>query len=114
MFDFGAYLDEYHVFHSPAAKLSLRGHRSGGVIILVKKNLANCVVSEINCRKDDIVLLKLRMHFLHKYLILVCIYVPLIDSSYYENKENKCYISVGRRTTPSAGRIASHINVGLW
>ena len=92
-FDFGNHFSEYNVFHSAALKLSHRGRRSGGILILVKKVL-QYEVTHISCSKDNMLILKVKQPSLGTDLIILCAYVPPVDSPYYENRQVKCNISV--------------------
>ena len=89
-FDFQIHFADYFVFHSPAIKLSHHGRRSGGALILLKKNV-QCAVMEIRCALDNTVVLKM-CDDKGKEFIIVCIYVPPTDSPYYRSKNIKCNI----------------------
>ena len=91
-FDFSIYFSKYSIFHSPAIKLSKRGRRSGGVLILVKKSFSY-VVSSIPCTHDNMIVLKISCSF-KEDIILVCLYVPPTDSPYYKDKLVKCNLEL--------------------
>ena len=92
-FDFSVHFSDYHVFHSPALKLSLRGRRSGGILVLVKKTVT-CQVSQINCDKDNMIILRFKLCHLPIDLIVLCAYIPPADSPYYKHRNVKCNITL--------------------
>ncbi|RUM93187.1 MAG: hypothetical protein DSZ28_08770, partial [Thiothrix sp.] len=89
-FDFGRYCEECCIFHSPAVKLSYHGRRSGGVAILVKKTLST-TVSQILCSLDNTIAIR-ALDNDHGSIVIICVYIPPVDSPYYHNRETKCNI----------------------
>ena len=87
-FDFDIYFRNYVVFHCPAVKLSYQGRRSGGVITLVKKSLAD-YVHPLPCYHDNMIVLRFG-NIAQVDFILVSVYIPPVDSHYYRDKEIKC------------------------
>ena len=57
-FDFSTYFDNYHVFHSPAIKLSARGSRSGGVAVFIDKTFMP-FITHIECGHDNMICIKI-------------------------------------------------------
>jgi len=91
-FDFSTYFDEYKILHSPARKLSHHGRRSGGVIVMIKACIES-LVSEIQVNYDNIIAFKIS-NFTFGNVIVVCVYVPPIDSPYYKERDITCNIIV--------------------
>ena len=89
-FDFSTYFSDHLVFHSPAVKLSHRGRRSGGVVILVKKNFHYSVL-QVPCNYDSMLALRIMNYALYD-IVLLCVYIPPVDSPYYKDKDVKCNI----------------------
>ena len=80
----------YNAFFSPAIKLSKApGRSSGGVLVLVKRELVN-IVTEIKHDTDNIICLHFKnvkttsSNTLTKEFILVSSYVPPVQSPYYD------------------------------
>ena len=57
-FDFSTHFDNYHVFHSPAIKLSARGRRSGGVAAFIDKTFMP-FITHIECGHDNMICIKI-------------------------------------------------------
>ena len=89
-FDFGVYFNEYTAMHLPGIKLSSQGRRSGGVVMLAKKDLN---VTRLSTGCDTIVAFKFNNPFLIS-TILVCAYIPPLDSPYYRDKQVSSNISL--------------------
>lgn len=89
-FDFSSLSDNNVIFHAPAVRLSRFGRRSGGAVLLVKKLLAPHV-TRVKCTHDSMVILRVCNYF-NTDFIVICAYVPPIDSPYYSNREVKCNI----------------------
>ena len=88
-FDFSSLSNENVVFHAPAVKLSHRGRRSGGVVIMAKRAIAQRIF-EVKCAHDNMIIL--RISGFTSDVIMVCVYVPPLDSPYYNGKNVKCNI----------------------
>ena len=91
-FDTGICFNDFIVLHSPGSKLSLRGRRSGGVMILVKKSDGICV-TRLDTNSDMILALRLSAPYFQE-TIIVCLYVPPFDSPYYKGKDLSSTITV--------------------
>lgn len=89
-FDFNYKFDNYTVFHAPATKLSRQGRRSGGVVALVKKEMAQHIYS-VPCDYNNIVIFRL-CQMTESDLIIIAAYIPPADSPYYKGREIKCGI----------------------
>ena len=72
--------------HSPGIRLSNQGRLSGGIVILVKKALTH-LVSRLDVTGDNVVVCRVKSSNSQDNII-VCTYIPPIDSPYYSNKEN--------------------------
>ena len=92
-FDSSVHFKDCHVIHSPALKLSHRGRRSGGVLVVVRKSL-RAKISQIVCEKDNTVIFRLKFSHPAQDLIVICVYIPPKDSPYYKNKSVKCNITM--------------------
>lgn len=94
-FDFGILFNDFHVFHSPAVKLSKRGRRSGGVAIFCKKTVMP-FVTHIDCEHDNMICIRISKEVINidKDILFVSIYVPPYQSPYYRQKEITCTISL--------------------
>ena len=91
-FDFSTYFDEYLVFHTPAIRSSHDGRRSGGVVMLIKNCLAN-YITQLPTNHNN--LLAARLYFAGFFdVILICVYIPPVDSPYYKDKDVKCNIQL--------------------
>ena len=93
MFDFSAHFQEICVFHSPAIKLSLRGRRSGGVAVLIRKTFLP-YITRIECNCDNTICFKISKDLLglDKDLLFVSLYVPPYQSPYYKQSDTNCAI----------------------
>jgi len=91
-FDTAAYFNEYHVFHSPAVKLSHHGRRSGGVLALVKNTVTENVI-EVTCEHDNMLILRFPTLRCNE-LIVICLYIPPAESPYYRGKDVQCNIEL--------------------
>ena len=92
-FDFSTHFDNYHVFHSPAIKLSARGRRSGGVAIFIEKTIMP-VVAHIECGHDNMICIKISKDVAgqDRDLLFVAVYVPPCQSPYYKRTDTNCTI----------------------
>ena len=91
-FDFSIHLSTYSVVHSPGIKLSSQGRRSGGVMILLKKYF-DVYTTRIDTGEDTILAVRLRAPCV-KDIIIMCIYVPPLDSPYYKGKNIASCITI--------------------
>ena len=75
---------DYVVYCKPAVKLTRQGRRSGGVMCLVRKELATHI-RELNCDSGNFLcfLLNKNMLQLDRDVVYMCAYVPPENSSYY-------------------------------
>ena len=75
---------DYVVYCKPAIKLTRQGRRSGGVLCLVKKDLAP-FVKELTCDRGNFLcfLLNKKLFGLDRDVLYICAYVPPENSSYY-------------------------------
>jgi hypothetical protein len=92
-FDFGIHFKEFHVFNSPAVKLSKHGRRSGGVALFVKKEIMQ-YVSQVHCPFDNMICVKIDKQFigLDRDLLFVFVYIPPYQSPFYKDSDVKCHI----------------------
>ena len=91
-FDFRNVQEDYTVLHSPGVKLSKQGRLSGGVVMLLKKPLSRWI-TDLNTGCDFV--LAVRVHGGEfKDTILVCAYIPPVDSPYYRDKNVLCNITL--------------------
>ena len=81
---------DFDVFVSSAKKLSKQGRRSGGVICLVKKKFKR-YFNEVPCMYDNILVFKICKALFGTLndILLICTYIPPIDSVYYSRVEEK-------------------------
>ena len=93
VFDFSTHFQDYCVFHSPAIKLSVRGRRSGGVAVLIRKTLLP-YMTRIECNCDNTICFKISKDLLglDKDLLFVSLYVPPYQSPYYKQSDTNCAI----------------------
>lgn len=92
-FDFSTLFSDYIHFHVAGKKLSVRGRRSGGVAVLLKKKWAD-LVTQITCEIDNTVCLRLdkAIFSLDKDVLFLSIYIPPYGSSYYRQADTDCNI----------------------
>ena len=92
-FDFTNHFPDFEVFQASAVKLTHRGRRSGGVVVLVKKRLMSFVY-RIDTTYDHIICLKLSSTLLatHSDVLYIAAYVPPIMSPYYNASVGNCHI----------------------
>ena len=84
-FDFSKCFAEFSVSHAPGIKLSSQGRRSGGVALLVKKTLAaHSTTLDSDC--DTMVAIRICNPLLGD-TIIICAYIPPIESPYYKDRE---------------------------
>jgi hypothetical protein len=89
-FDFESILfDDYVIFSSHAVKLSHQGRHSGGVVVMIKKKYA-CYFEHIPNDIKNTVVLKLDKLFLgtDKDVMFISMYVPPIESKFWQTGEN--------------------------
>ena len=84
-FDFSASFDDHVAMHSPGIKLSVHGRLSGGVVVLIKKALAKNA-RRLSTSVDNVVAFRLQTSNL-KDTIILCTYIPPIESPYYHDRE---------------------------
>jgi len=88
------WLPDYHMYFSPAIKLSSSGRRSGGVCVLVRQNIVKrCIRIETDI--DNLICLKFpkSVFNLTSDFVLLCMYVPPLGSSFYRSRSNSgCHI----------------------
>ena len=94
-FDFDVLFEDFHVYHSPAIKLSRRGRRSGGVAVFIKKTLVP-YITQITCEYDNMVCVKISKTAIgtDKDVLFVSVYVPPYQSPYYKHKDTNCTITL--------------------
>ena len=86
-FDFGIKFPEHAALHCPAKKYSKLGRPSGGLVVLIRKNLAPFIeIVETNLSHVLAVKLKKSLCNTAKDLLLVTIYNHPKDSIFYKNK----------------------------
>jgi len=85
----------FDLFISPAKKLSNKGRRSGGVLCLVRKEL-KLFFEPIPCRYDNILIFKIKKSLLATSSdnLLFCVYIPPVDSPYYNIVEEADGITI--------------------
>ena len=90
-FDFSVHFKDFKELHSPAEKLSKRGRRSGGTVLLVKKVLAD-FTEPINSPIDNVRCFKLRKTLFNvdKDILYIGMYNHPGTSNYYRNKDYSC------------------------
>ncbi len=89
-----SWLTGYRLFFAPAVKLSTHGRHSGGVCVCVRQHIANKCV-ELKTEMNNIVCLKFHRSVfnLPNDLFLVCIYVPPVNSPFYDRStDSRCLI----------------------
>jgi len=87
--DLSMYFDDYVLYHCPGIKLSPQGRRSGGVAVLIRKQLA-LQVCKIQLQYDNVVVFQIQSR---RPIIVICAYVPPVDSPYYSSRHVKCNLS---------------------
>ena len=82
--DITKHLPDFETLQSPGIKLSTHGRRSGGVMMLVRKHLmSRCTLLDTEC--DTMLALRIQNRSLDD-TIIICAYIPPIDSPYYCDK----------------------------
>ena len=83
-FDSSTPFSNYHVFHSPAIKHSVRGRRSGGAAVFINKKFMP-FVTRMGCEYDNMNCIKISKDDagLNRNLLFVAVYVPPYQSPYY-------------------------------
>ena len=89
-FDFSVHFKEFTALHLPGIKLSSRGRRSGGVMMLIKKDHR---VTRLSTGCDTILAFRINNPLLQN-TIVICAYIPPKDSPYYWNKSVSSNISL--------------------
>jgi hypothetical protein len=86
-FDFSGVFNDYLKFHAPARKMSYHGRNSGGVLLLVRKNLEQ-KVKEIKLGCDNTLAIRIDKDIfgLDKDVILVACYIVPEGSPVYKDK----------------------------
>ena len=79
-----ALFPDHKLFCSPAVKLSKKGRRSGGLVVLVRKELV-VFCQQLECKYDHVLLFSMNKECfgLSKDVLFVCVYIPPIGSPYY-------------------------------
>lgn len=92
-FDLSRHFSDFQIFQKSARKLTSHGRRSGGVVVLVKKDISK-LVYHVETEYDHILCLKLSKTLLNTEgdIIFMAAYVPPTTSPYYNTKQTKCHI----------------------
>ena len=87
-FDFGVKFEDYISIHSPAEKFNTTGRPSGGIVVLIKKELEN-YIQIIQTNISHVLCFKLKKNLLKtsKDILYLCTYVHPSNSIFYSNKE---------------------------
>ena len=87
-FDFNIKFDDFIQIHSPAEKFTSTGRPSGGLVILIKKELEK-YIKIIQTNISHILCFKLNKEILNssKDLLFICSYIHPVNSIFYSNKE---------------------------
>ena len=85
----------FDLYIAPAKRLSNKGRRSGGVLCLVRKEF-RLFFEHIPCRYDNILIFKIKKSLLatSNDILLCCIYIPPVDSPYYNTVEEPDGITI--------------------
>ena len=87
-FDFGVKFEDHISIHCPAEKFTPTGRPSGGLVVLIKKELEKYIqikqtnISQVICFKIKKSLLKTS-----KDILYLCTYIHPVNSIFYSNKE---------------------------
>ena len=94
-FDLLNQFGDYLKYITPAVKLSYMGRRSGGLLLLIRKQLEP-FVERISLPYDHIVGAKLSKELIKSNgdVILIGAYVPPKGSPFYRKMDSNCHISV--------------------
>ena len=92
-FVFPSSLHGYEKYVSPALKLSHQGRRSGGVVVMIKKELEK-YIKEIQTDCENLVVVRIKRHLLGtaKDLLYISAYIPPYGSPFYEQTDSNCHI----------------------
>lgn len=98
-FVFPVLLNNFEKYISPALKLSHQGRRSGGVVVLVRKQMDKHI-KEIKTDCEDLVVLRIAKQLFGtcKDVIYVSVYIPPYGSPFYDQAESNCHILELERT----------------
>ena len=93
-FDLSGVFHDFIKFVCPAVKLSYHGRRSGGLLVVVKKQLAK-FAERISVDCDNVIVLKLSGALLgtEENCLFLSTYVPPCGSRFYESAESNCHIA---------------------
>ena len=83
----------FDTYMSSAVKLSHHGRKSGGLLVLVKKEISDSI-EKIEAPYDHIIVLKLRKCLVggSRDVIVLCTYVPPVGSPYYTVSGSECHL----------------------
>ena len=87
-FDFSVKFEDFVSIHSPAEKFTSTGRPSGGLVILIKKELEQ-FIQVIKTNTSHILCLRIKKNLFNsaKDLLLICTYIHPVNSIFYSNKE---------------------------
>ena len=91
-FDFTKCFDDHVILHSPGVRLSGHGRCCGGVVVILKKTLAD-FTTKLSTHSDNIVAFRLCSNTINETLFIT-VYIPPSDSPYYAGKMTDCNITV--------------------
>ena len=85
---------DYVKFVSPAIKLSHQGRRSGGILVMVRKNMSS-FVQEIGVQYHNIVVLKLSKEVFgcDRDIMYIATCIPPPGSPFYDLSQTACHIT---------------------